>query len=133
MKYAILAARLLMGACFVFFGANLILGFLKMPLPSGDAGTFQAIMAHTGWMKVVGLLQIIGGLLLLVGRFVPLALVILCPVIVNIFLFHLFLEPKGLPLAILLAVLAAFLIFVHRLAFRGLLLPEPEAVGTRGL
>ena len=78
-------------------------------------------------MKVVGLLQIVGGLLLLVGRYVPLALVILAPIIVNILMFHLLLlGGVGIAPGLLVAVLTLFLIWVYRLSFRGLFDAAPE-------
>ena len=77
-------------------------------------------MEHSGYMKVIGLLQVIGGVLLLVGRYVPLGLTILAPVVVNILLFHAFLAPKGLPVALVIVLLLAFLLFVYRTHFRGL-------------
>lgn len=128
MKYAILIARLLLGLVFVVFGANIILHFLKQPPMTGDAGLFMQIIGPTGWMKLVGLLQIVGGILLLVGRFVPLGLTLLAPVIVNIFLFHASLDPSGLPVALVVVALEAFLLFVYRNSFAGLFVADPLAV-----
>lgn len=130
MKYAVLVSRILLGAVFLFFGANLILQFYKQPPMPGDAGELSRILAVTGWMKVVGLLQVIGGLLLLVGRFVPLGLTILAPIVVNIFLFHALLVPQGIPVAIVVALLEIFLIFAYRLSFRGIFSAGPEVVGS---
>ena len=65
----------------------------------------------------------LGGLLLLIGRYVPLGLTLLGPVIVNILLFHIFLEPSGLPMAIVVAVLALFLLCRYRTNFAGLVKP----------
>jgi hypothetical protein len=64
----------------------------------------MALIASPYWMVIFGV-QVIGGILLLVNRFVPLALVLLGPVIVNIFFFHAFMAPAGLPLAIVVVVL----------------------------
>ena len=127
MKIAILVARVLLGAIFLFFGLNIILQFLKMPPPTGDAGVFATVLATHGIMKVVGLLQIVGGLLLLVGRYVPLALALLAPVIVNILMFHLLLlGGAGIAPGLLVTVLELFLIWVYRLSFRGLFDAAPE-------
>ena len=75
------------------------------------------------YMLVVGALQFVGGLLLLIGRYVPLGLTLLGPVVVNIFLFHLFLAPQGLPIALVVAALSLFLLWQYRAAFAGLLRP----------
>jgi putative oxidoreductase len=105
MKIASLIARLLLGLIFVVFGLNGFLHFIPMPPPKGLAAQFGgAIFASHYWVVIFGL-QVIGGLLLLVNRFVPLALVVLGPVIVNIFFFHAFMAPEGLPLAIIVVVL----------------------------
>jgi hypothetical protein len=74
-------------------------------------------------MHVVGFLQVAGGLLLLIGRYVPLGLTLLGPVIVNILLFHVFHEPTGLPMAIVVSVLALFLLWRYRTNFAGLAKP----------
>ena len=105
MKIASLIARLLLGLVFLIFGLNGFLHFIPMPPPTGVAAQFfMALIASPYWMVIFGV-QVIGGVLLLVNRFVPLALVLLGPVIVNIFFFHVFMAPAGLPLAIVVVVL----------------------------
>ena len=125
MKYAILVVRVLLGLVFVFFGSNIILHFMPMQPMAGNAGLFMAAIGGTGYMKVVGLLQIVGGILLLVGRFVPLGLTLLGPVLFNILLFHLFLAPSGIPIALVFTLLWGFLMFVYRASFLGLFTAEP--------
>ena len=127
MKAAVLAARILLGLIFFVFGLNGLLHFLPMhPLP-GDAGTFATILAQHGWMRFVAVLQVIGGLLLLVGRYVPLALVILAPIVVNILLFHALLTGgEGIVPGLVCAVLAIFLIWAYRISFRRLFDAAPE-------
>lgn len=127
MKYAVLIVRVLLGLAFVFFGSNIILHLMPMQAPAGNAGLFMQAVGTTGYMKVIGLLQIVGGVLLLVGRFVPLGLTLLTPIVVNILLFHLFLEPSGIPIAILTVVLDGFLLFVYRASFLGLFAADPLA------
>lgn len=128
MKYVPLASRLLLGLIFLVLGANGILHFLPMPLPTGDALTWYGIMAAHGWMSFVGVISLIGGLLLLVGRFVPLALVLLAPVIVNILLYHALLWPHGYILAIVAAVLEVILLIVYRRSFTSLFVPDPTTI-----
>ena len=78
------------------------------------------------YMAVVGVIQIVGGLLLLVGRYVPLGLTLLAPVIVNILLYDLLLDSTGLVIGLVCALLELFLIFTYRLSFRGLFDAAPE-------
>ena len=122
MKIVALIARLLLGLMFTVFGANGFLHFMPMPpMPPSTGTTFITILMSTHYMYVVSGIQLIGGLLLLVGRFVPLALTILGPVIVNIFLFHLLMSPQGLGLAIAVIVLWAIEFWFHKKAFSGIL------------
>ena len=124
MKIATVIARILLGLVFVVFGSNIFLHFIPMPpLPATLAGDFSKALMQSHYMYVVGLLQVIGGLLLLVGRYVPLGLTLLGPVIVNILCFHIFLDASGLPIALVVAVLALFLLWRHRSNFAGLVKP----------
>jgi len=123
-KVATIVARVLLGLIFVVFGSNIFLHFIPMPpLPATLAGDFSKALMQSHYIYVVGLLQVLGGLLLLIGRYVPLGLTLLGPVIVNILLFHIFLDPSGLPMAIIVAVLALFLLWRHRTNFAGLVKP----------
>ena len=124
MKVATIVARVLLGLVFVVFGSNIFLHFIPMPpLPATPAGDFSKALMQSHYIYVVGLLQVIGGLLLLIGRYVPLGLTLLGPVIVNILLFHIFLDPSGLPMALVVAVLALFLLWRYRTNFAGLVKP----------
>jgi len=121
MKITTIIVRLLLGLMFVVFGSNIFLHFIPMPpLPATLAGDFSKALMQSHYIYVVGLLQVIGGLLLLIGLYVPLGLTLLGPVIANILLFHIFLDPSGLPLAIIVAVLALFLLWRYRTNFAGL-------------
>lgn len=121
MKIAVMIARLLLGLIFVVFGLNGFLNFLDMgPLPSGLAGQFIAALALSHYFWVVAALQVIGGALLLVNRFVPLGLVLLGPVIVNIILYHVFLNPAGMLMAIVVAILWLIVFYGHRQYFSGI-------------
>ena len=121
MKIVTLIARLLLGLIFVVFGLNGFLNFLNMgPLPSGLAGQFIGALAQSHYYWVVAALQVVGGVLLLVNRFVPLALVLLGPVIVNIILYHLFLNPSGAALAIVATILWFIVFYAYRQYFSGI-------------
>jgi putative oxidoreductase len=120
MKIAVLVARILLGLMFLVFGLNGFLNFLHMPMPPGPAGQYMGVLFMSHYLHVVFLLEIVGGALLLSGQFIPLALVLLGPVIFNILLFHAFLFPTGFPPA-LFATLLWFVIFLWtRRAFAGI-------------
>jgi hypothetical protein len=96
------------------------------PPPPSDATTFSTILMTYGYMKVVGLLMVIAGLLLLVGRYVPIALVILGPILVNILMYHILLHQPGIAIGLLATLFELFLIWAYRLSFRGLFDAAPE-------
>jgi len=121
MKIAALIARILLGLVFVVFGLNGFLRFIPTgPLPSGLAGQFLGALLQSHYVLVVSALQVAGGTLLLVNRYVPVALVLLGPVIVNILFFHLLMAPSGLPLAIVVVILWGIVAFRHRESFSGI-------------
>ena len=124
MKILTIIARVLLGLIFVFFGSNGLLHFLPMPpLPQGVAGEYLHSFFASGYVYVISSFQLVGGLLLLIGRFVPLGLTILGAVIVNIWAFHLLMAPEGLPPAVVVTVLELFLVWSYRDRFAGILRP----------
>ena len=127
MKYVILGARILEGLIFLIFGLNGLLHFYNPPPPTGDALTWFGIMTTHHWMNFVAVVQLVGAILLLVGRFVPLGLTLLAPVIVNILLYHALLWSHGYALAILVLILELFLLAVYWRSFAPVLHPNPEA------
>lgn len=120
MRIVALIARLLLGLIFLVFGLNAFLHFLNMPMPTGLAGQFMGALFMSHYLWVIAGLQVIGGVLLLVGRFVPLALVLLGPVIVNILLYHFLLNPAGIGLALVVTVLWFIVFYAHRQYFSGI-------------
>jgi putative oxidoreductase len=121
MKIAALIARILLGLVFTVSGLNGFLGFIPAPpLPSGLAGQFSGALFASHYVYVVFAVQLAGGVLLLVNRYVPLALVLLGPVIVNILLFHVLMDRRGVPVAILVVLLWGILAFRHRQHFAGI-------------
>ena len=124
MKIVTIIARLLLGLTFLVFGSNAFLHFLPMPpLPQGSAGLYLRAFFESGYVYVIGALQVIGGLLLLIGRFVPLGLTILGAIIFNILVFHTLMAPEGFPPALVVTVLELFLVWRYRDAFAGLVRP----------
>src|SRR5271156_4744706 len=120
MKIAFLVARILLGLTFVVFGLNGFLDFLHMPMPPGPAGQYMGVLFMSHYLHVVLLVELIGGVLLLSGQFIPLGLVLLGPVVFNILLFHAFLFPAGFPPAILTTVLWFIVFYGVRKAFAGI-------------
>ena len=121
MKIVALIARLLLGLISVVFGLNAFLGFLNMgPPPAGLAGQFIGALFLSHYYWVIATLQIVGGALLLVNRFVPLALVLLGPIIVNIICYHVFLNPSGAVLAAVVTILWLIVFYGKRQYFSGI-------------
>ena len=126
MKILTIIGRILLGLIFVFFGSNGFLHFLPMPpLPQGVTGEYLHAFFASGYVYVISGFQVAGGLLLLIGRFVPLGLTILAAIIVNIWAFHLLMapEPAGLPPAVVVTILELFLVWSYRDGFAGILRP----------
>jgi uncharacterized membrane protein YphA (DoxX/SURF4 family) len=118
------AARLLLGLAFFVFGLNGFLNFIPAPsepIPAG-AAAFGGALAATGYMfPLVKGTEVLVGVLLLANRFVPLALALLAPVLVNIVLFHGFLAPSGSAPGLVLLALELYLAWSYRAAFRPML------------
>jgi putative oxidoreductase len=124
MKIVTVIARVLLGLMFVVFGSNAFLHFIPIPpLSDTPAGHFLGAMFESHYLYGVAVCQVLGGLLLLIGRYVPLGLTLLGPVIVNIDLFHIFMDRSGLPMAVVVSFIALFLLWRYREAFAGLLRP----------
>ncbi len=131
-RYVTLGARLLLGLIFFVFGLNGFLHFIpqpKTPMPEGVIA-FMGGLVKTGYMLplIMGT-QLLSGVLLLVNRFVPLSLALLAPVIVNIILFHVFLQPTGIPPGAVACVLEIYLAWTYRKSYGPMLRmrtsPEP--------
>jgi putative oxidoreductase len=121
MRIASLIARYLLALIFLVFGLNGFFHFIPMPpTPDGPASSFMGAMFLTHFLVVVFLLQIVPAVLLFANRYVPLALTLLGPVIVNIFLFHAFMQPSGLPLAFIVVILWLLVFRGVRPAFNGI-------------
>ncbi|MFT3773431.1 MAG: DoxX family protein [Minicystis sp.] len=134
-RYLPAVARILMGLIFFVFGLNGFLQFLPQPPLTGKALEFIMALVGTGYLfVVVKAVEVVVGALLLANRYVPLALALIAPIVVNIFLFHTVLTPPN-PMAILLLVANLYLAWVYRDAYRPMLAakvkpatPEAEPV-----
>jgi putative oxidoreductase len=121
MKIVGTIARYLLGLMFLVFGPNTFLHFLPMPLPSGQAGQFLVILTTTRYFYVVGSIMVAAGILLLANRYVPLALTLLGPLIVNFLLFHILMHRSAMIPAILATILWILVAWRVRFAFFGIL------------
>jgi len=120
MKIATIIAQVLMGLVFVVFGSNAFLNFIHAPLPPGPGGEFAKLLSESHYGSFVGGVQVAGGALLLVNRFVPLGLTLLGPVICNILLFHSLLSHPGWQAGAVMAILWIFLVFRYKKNFAGI-------------
>ena len=129
MKIITAIARFLLGLIFLVFGLNGFLHFIPASPPSGTAGQFIGALFASNYLVVVFLLQLIPAVLLLINRYVPLALTLLGPIIVNILLFHLLMAPSGLPLALVVTALWIAVFLNVRSVFVGLFQQRIPAEG----
>ena len=122
--------RSLLGLVFVVFGLNKFLHFIPNPVEPPAAMDFFGALFKTGYfLPMLASTEVIAGTLLLTGFVTPFALVLLAPIIVNIFMFHLFLAPSGLPIGAVLAALEIALAIMHRGAFAPLF--SGSSIGAR--
>jgi putative oxidoreductase len=126
MKTFVLISRVLLGLMFLIFGLNGFLNFIPAPPPTGIAGQFIGAMFVSHYLAAVFALEIVAGVLLLANRFVPAALTILAPLLVNIVFFHVFMAPANFAPAVMAIVLWAILFARERSVF----LPLLAAKGT---
>jgi hypothetical protein len=132
-RFAPSAARLVLGLVFFVFGLNGLLQFIPPPPAPDKAVAFLGALAATGYMfPLIKSVEVIGGALLLSNRFVPLALAIVAPNVVNIVLFHAVLAPAGLPIALLVLGLQVFTAWSYRDAYASMLHARtaPKVSGT---
>ncbi|MBW2718360.1 MAG: DoxX family protein [Deltaproteobacteria bacterium] len=132
MKFAVIGARVLLGLIFTVFGLHGFFHFSFIPMPemSEAGGTFMGVLMGTGYfMIVVKVVEVLAGLMILTGRFLPLGLILLAPVTVNILLFHIFLDPAGMGMAIFIIAMQLFLAWSYRDSYSGVLQANPTPAG----
>ena len=117
MKIAANITRILLGVIFLFFGSNMVLNFLHAPMPGGILGQFSGALLASHYNYAVAFFQVVPAVLLLINRYVPLALALLAPVIVNICLVHILMAPSGLPMATVVVILWTLTAYPVRSAF----------------
>lgn len=121
MKIVVAIARILLGLMFVFFGLNGMFTFLPMPPPPpGLAGQYSTVLMVSHYSVAIGFFQVLGGLPLLVNRFVPFGLTILAGMIINILLFHILMAPSTIGMGLVAGVLWLVVFWSVRGAFAGI-------------
>jgi hypothetical protein len=133
-RYLPIAARVVHGIIFLgagIFGMLLALGVVAMPPQKGPlsdaAAAFMAGLFKSGYLfPLIKATEIVSGALLLSNRFTPLALILLAPIVVNIFAVHALLVPSGLPIGIVVVVLEAYLGWAYRGSYRALFVPRAQ-------
>jgi putative oxidoreductase len=117
MKYAVKGSTYLLGLIYVVFGLNFWFHFIPAPPMPAAAGALIGALAGSHIFTLVKITEVVGGALLLAGIARPLALVVLAPVTLNIFLFHVFLAPQGMFVQVLMLVMHVFLGYAYRTTF----------------
>ena len=126
-------ARILMGLAFLVFGLNGFLNFMhppSKPMPEAATAFLGGLMKSGHMFPLISGTQVIVGALLLLNRFVPLALVLIMPVLVNIVAFHIFLQPSGIAPGALLMALELYLAWTYRHVYRPMLAARVRPGGT---
>ena len=130
MKFALIGARVLLGLIFVVFGLNGFFNFIPPPEMNESAGALMGALVATGYfMIIVKLVEVVAGLMILTGKYLPLGLILLAPVSVHILLFHVFLDTAGLGMAIFIIVMQVFLAWAYRDSYSGILQANATPVG----
>lgn len=126
MKIAVIVVRVLVGLLFVLASVSVLLDLVPKPELTGAVKTFnKGLEAAPYFIWVLKITELLCGIAFVVGRFVPLAIVVIAPIIVQIFLFHLFLDLSGLPVAVFLLLSNLFLAFAYRRSFASLFVARP--------
>jgi putative oxidoreductase len=122
MKIALIIVRVLLGLLFLFSSITYFLKLFTPPEITGALKIFNdGLEASVYLIPTVKIVELICGIAFLSGRFVPLATVLISPIIVNIFMIHTFLAPEGMPVAIFVVLANVFIVYNHRESYKPLL------------
>lgn len=115
MKIAVIIIRVLMGLLFVFSSLSYFFNLVPQPELTGTMKVFSDGLNASGYLvPLVKVIELLCGIGFIIGRFVPLATIVIFPIAVNILCVHLFLAPEGLPIAAFVFLGTLFLAYVHR-------------------
>lgn len=123
MSKVVIVLRMLLGLAFLVFGLNGFMHFFAPPPPGASAAAaLGAALMDSGYvMQLMSAFEVVAAVMLLAGRFVPLAIALLAPILVNIVAFHLFLDPAGVGFGLVLAIMAAVVAWAYRSAYKPML------------
>lgn len=113
--------RIFFGLFCLFFGINKFVGFLEFPPIPGDGGTLLSIYASSGFLKIIGVLEILGGIALLIGRYVPMALIVMIAIMLNAAVFHALHDPGAIAGALVGLVMSLVLLYAYKTRFLSIL------------
>jgi putative oxidoreductase len=129
MKIAMIIVRTLMGLLFLFASVVVLFNLVPKPELTGNIKTFNEGLDASGYfMTLLKSTELVCSIAFLTGRFVPLALVVIAPIVINIFFVHTFIDTAGLPVAIFLVLATSFLAYYYRDSFRPLFRAKPEGL-----
>ena len=121
--------RPIYGIFLLTFGLNGFFNFFPLPEMTEEAGTFMGSLAQTGYiLPIVGVLQVVVGLLLIVNKFTPLILIVIFPIMLNAFLLHLFLDPAGIAGSLVAIILNVFLFIANKESYKNVLQMNPKLI-----
>ena len=123
MSSIVLICRILLGVTFVAFGFNGLHPFMPAgPVPAADSllGEWMNVMTVSGWGHVISVVELVGGLLVLSGRMVPMGIALLCPITFNILCFHMLVSRPMIQIGLATGVFELVLIYYYRPYFRGI-------------
>jgi len=115
-----MALRIILGLVLIIFGANKFGHFMPSPELTGDAATFMGALFGAGYFTILGVLEIVIGLLLILNKWVPFALVLLAPLVVNFLIFHLKYNMEGIGPAAIVSLLTIVLLYANKDKFKTL-------------
>lgn len=124
MKIAMIIVRTLMGLLFIFASVVVLFNLFPPPteFPNEIARKFnEGMFAPAYFVKLLKITELLCGIAFVAGRYVPLATVVIAPIIINIFLYHAFVDTTGLPVAIFLVLANIFVAYYYRNSYAGLL------------
>lgn len=126
MKIVTIIARVLLGLMFFVFGLNPFLKFMPMPPLEGVWGQFLGALIVSHFVLLVGATQVISGALFLIGRYVPLAIALSGPVLLNILAYHVTMQHSGAQPAVVALICWVILFWRYRESFAPLWVAKPD-------
>ena len=113
--------RVFLGLFMILLGLNKFMGFIEIPAPSGDGGVLMGIYVTSGFLKIIGVLELVAGLSLVVNKYIPLSLTIITAIMFNATVFHALHDPAGIGAAAICLLICLILVYAYKDSFSSLL------------